>query len=508
MAKLPIYNNQANINIDRGVNIENVNTPIYQAVDGLGRTIQDLSVEWQKTQNAAEALDGKNKIRAKMNDIINEAKNFNDWESPIDIENKENELNERLNRVVSEVASGFTNARNRADFENQYQIDTLKNTEQLKGIFRKKYIDNNNANLVISNERNMKSFIETGNIAYKNDYLSDLENSFKAGYISKEEKTRLALKTEDWEQYMILRQAETDPDAVISNLKEGKYNVKPEDMNELLKSLNSVKTNKQLLAKYEETVKQDQGESETVDFIYGSSTYDEKLQFINNKEFSGDISGAFAQKARRVIKKYKPEAEKRISNAQSMADVLQRVYDLNDGTADSSEYLNGIRSIRESVIDMHSSGDITTKDAISLNNQINNATRARISEATSDVGYKFSDAKNYFKTALPPEYQNEAIRDLFYATQNINFDSMDDKEKKSILKKKAIEVSENIMNTNRLGAEKAYTDITTLSDNQFISELAVQKGRDVESLNKDIDETAQKYGLTREQVINKLRGNM
>lgn len=81
-------------------------------------------------------------------------------------------------------------------------------------------------------------------------------------------------------------------------------------MNDLLTNLNSIKTNKKLLDQYEETARQDVGESETTAFIYGSSSYDEKLQYINNKEFSGDISGAFAVKARRAIRQFKPDAEK------------------------------------------------------------------------------------------------------------------------------------------------------------------------------------------------------
>ena len=239
-----------------------------------------------------------------------------------------------------------------------------------------------------------------------------------------------------------------------------------------------------------------------------AGSVDEKLQYINNKEFSGDISGSFAVKARRAIRQFKPDAEKRVSNAQSMADVLQRVYDLNSGAADSTEYLNGIRSIRESVVDLHSSGEITTKDAMSLNNQISTATRARVAEATFDVSYKFNDARDYFKTTLPPEYQNEAIRDLFYSTQDLNLDGKSEKEIDRIYQKKAVEISNNILKNGRLNAEKAYQNITAASDDQFISSLASQRGVDTETINKDIDETAQKYGISREEVINRLKGNM
>lgn len=60
----------------------------------------------------------------------------------------------------------------------------------------------------MSKENNMKAYVSTGNEAYKNSYLADLENSFKAGYISEAEKTKQTLSVDDWEQYRVLREAE------------------------------------------------------------------------------------------------------------------------------------------------------------------------------------------------------------------------------------------------------------------------------------------------------------
>ena len=506
MAKLPIYVNQANIRVSDPVRI--TTNPMWKGASEAAETGMSLAVQWQKTQNAAEQLDGKNRMIAAANDILTEAEGFTEYKTPADLQRKEEELLKRMDGILPEVTGGFTNDMNAAAFNREYQLTIAQNSEKLKSIFREKYIDNNAANLTLSKENNMKSYISSGNMAYKQSYLADLENSFKAGYISQADKTRLSLEADDWEQYRVLREAQTDPESVIKNLKEGKYNIKPEDMNELLVNLNSIKTNKSLFDKYQETARQDKGESETTDFIYGNSSYDEKLQYINNMEFAGDISGSFAQKARRAIKQFNPEAEKRVSNAQSMADILQRVYDLNSGAENNTDYLNGIRSIRQSVVDLHSSGDITTKDAISLNNQINNATRSRVAEATFDISYKFSEARDYFKTTLPPEYQSEAIRDLFYAMQDINTDGMKEEDIAKLYQKKAVEVSDAILNNGRLNAEKAYNDIMAENENKFISDLAAQRGVNTEAINKDIEETARKYNISREQVINILKGKM
>lgn len=127
-------------------------------------------------------------------------------------------------------------------------MDVSKTEATLKGLFRKKYIDNNEANLIVSAERNRENFIQTGDDGFKQSYIADLEMSYKNGFIDKAAYTQAKLKTDDWDKLHIYRQAETDPQGVIDNLKAGNYKVKPEDYNDVLKNLNSIKTNDELYA--------------------------------------------------------------------------------------------------------------------------------------------------------------------------------------------------------------------------------------------------------------------
>ncbi len=430
MARLPIYNNQANIEINRGVNIENVNTPLYQAVDKFGRTVQDLAVKWQETQNAAEALDGKNKVYAEISDIMSEAENFNDWNSPKDLENKENELSERLNRVVSDVASGFTNDRNRAAFEEQYQLDTLQNTEKLKGIFRKKYIDNNNANLAISGDRNMKRFIETGNVAYKNNYLADLENSFKAGYISKAEKTRLALQTDDWDKYASVNAAMQDPEGYLQKIKDGKINAKPETLSAIYSAIEK----KEKLQKYIQ-------ESEDFNTRQKIDAQLNELELPDALRLLDDNQSAYGEKLYKAKKKALLSAHgiDATTQADTHAKLLLEI-DAMPKDQGELEYFKAAKNIEAEIEDQFASGKLSLESRQRLKNKLSTERGKNIEllKASDDGekfkfwGFSYKDANEYIKENYSGGNGNNILLDYFNIVSDKNKEISTD-EKMSIL---------------------------------------------------------------------------
>lgn len=505
MVDLPTYNRNSRINTSPVVDRQK--TGIAQNVSQLGGAIAKVAEQWQLTQNAAEALDGRNKLSATYNDIIQEANDYNEYKTPKDITQKQDEILTKLKNVLPEIADGFNTATNASDFTRQNVLRQAEVEAQVKGIFRRKYIDNAEANLSLSADRNREAFISSGSEAYRNAYLNDLETSYKGGFIDQAAYTQAKLKTQDWDKYMVYRQAETDPQAVIDGLKSGKYKIKPEEYNEVLKGLNSIKTNDELMRRYEEATRQNQGESDTLGFIYGSANYADKLKYINDAELKGEISESFATKARRTIKQFRPDDGRSLSEAQSLADILQRAYDLNEGSFTSEEYLNGIRDIRAAIVELHDNGEISTKDANAINNQLNNATRKRISQETNAVSYQYGKSVDFFKENLPPEFQNDAIRDLFYATQDLDDDLSDD-DKAAVYNKKAVEIVDNIREKHRLEAQKAIQGVNNELPDIDINTMAAKINLSVDDFNRKIEHTAQKYGMTKEQALRELSKRM
>lgn len=454
--RLPIYTNQGGITTDTPGNIRDpqaYSTGTRNFAEG-AKNLAILAAQWQQSKDDVENLDGKNKLVSEMTQILNEAESYRDYNNFADLQGKENELLTRIDEVTPNIVNGFSNNQNAAKFQAQAEMAALQNREKLKEIFRNKYVDKAKSNLIISQDSNMENFINTGNAVYKESYKQDLESMFRAGFIDEEYKTSMGLKTDKWDVYHILRQAESDPETVLNNLKSGQYNVSPEDYNDLLQNLTSMKTNKQLLREYELNSKQNTGEDEATTYIYGNTDYADKLKYINEQEFLGNISSSFAQQARRVIKQFKPNSEKTMSQAQSIDEILRRAYDLNESGVSEEDYLKGVRNIRQDILTMQENGDISTADAIKMNNQLGTATNKKVAEATNVIADGYGAAKDYIDKVLPPELRAEAIREVFYDTSERDTSKMDKSTLNQFYYNSAIKAVEKINNKNRNQAIK------------------------------------------------------
>lgn len=200
MARLPVYTSQGGINTSTPGNIRSPEESSrgWRSTSIAAQQIMALSEQWQRAKDAAENLDGKNKLVQGITDILTEGEDYNEYKTPQDLSKKEAELAGRMNTLVKDITSGFSNNLNAQEFAGQAQLSILANQEKLKGIFRDKTIDMWKSNALISQENNMNAFIKSGNEGYKKSYFQDLDNGVAAGFISREEATALKLRTNDW----------------------------------------------------------------------------------------------------------------------------------------------------------------------------------------------------------------------------------------------------------------------------------------------------------------------
>lgn len=453
MAKLPVYNSKGSITTDTPNNIRRPQD--YQlwgdTLEGVSKEITKLSAEWQQAKDQVENLDGKNKLLMGISDVLTEAQDFNSWNSPEELEAKKQELKAKMQNLLPNVMDGFSNNQNAVMFQKQGEFTTFQNQVKLDEIFRNKYQDLNDSNIQLSYDTNFSNYISTGDANYKDSFLNDIQTSVNAGFMTKEEATRLTQKTDKWGVYHVLNLAETNPDAAIKALKSGQYGVKPEDYHDTLKSLTSIKTNQKLLQEYQERVKQDNFESEALNYVTSNNTYADKVRYIDEAELNGNISENYAARLRRGIRSENPNKQKSVSEATAVSDILQQAYDLNSDDIDNDEYLTGIKNVRDNILSLQEQGLISTKDANSLNRQIDTATRKKISEATSGITFNtgWKDAKAYINDTLPPEQRAMAIREVFYATQNINTEQMTKAEVSKQYKEAAVNAVANLNQSNR-----------------------------------------------------------
>lgn len=451
MAQLPIYQQQGNITTQPTGAIRDLDTFAQGSINmqKTGNMLMELAAKWQESKDAVENLDGKNKLNSGISSILDEAANFNDYSTPEELSQKQDELTQRMNELVPSIVSGFSNNKNAREFEANGQFSTQQNIFKLQSIFRDKQIDMGRAGLVESQNKNMEDFILTGDVGYKEAYLNDLDTMVRSGIVDREYSAKMKASTDKWDVYHVMRQAEENPDEVIKNLKAGAYNIKPEYMNDLLGDLQKIKTNTQLMRNYEELVKQNDGEDKATEFIYSGASYDEKLKYINEQEFLGNISESFATQARRNIKQFRPESQDSMSTAESISEVMERAYDLNVADISDEDYLKGIQGLRNDINKMQEAGDISTKDAVKLTRQLANATNKRTAEATQEVASGYGAAKDYIDKTLPPELRAEAYRSVFYATENKNTDGMSKAQKNQLYYQAASQAVQEINQKNR-----------------------------------------------------------
>lgn len=451
MAQLPVYRQQGNITTQPTGQVRDLDTFAQGAknMQSAGNMLFALSAKWQESKDAVENLDGKNKLNSGIAAILDEASNYNDYSTPEELSQKQNELTQKMNELVPNIVGGFSNNQTAREFEANGQFATQQNIYKLQSIFRDKQIDMGRAGLVESQNKNMEDFIITGDAGYKEAYLYDLDSMVRSGIVDREYAAKMKQSTDKWDVYHVLRQAESDPDTVIKNLKSGAYNIKPEYMNDLLSDLQGIKTNTELMRNYEQLQNQNKGEDEATNYIYSNASYDDKLKYINEQEFLGNISESFATQARRNIKQFRPESEDYMSSAESISDIMERAYDLNVSDISDSDYLKGIKNLREEINLAQERGDISTKDAVKLNKQLANATNKRTAEATQEVASGFGAAKDYIDKTLPAELRAEAYRNVFYATADKDVDNMNKTQQQQLYYNAAMQAVQGINTKNR-----------------------------------------------------------
>lgn len=218
-------------------------------------------------------------------------------------------------------------------------------------------------------------------------------------------------------------------------------------------------------------------------------SYYQKRAAIDQAEMDGTTSVKDAGIARRVLTSRSDlDAQ---TDTPMMADIINKTYDMNaSATTSPDDYLIGVKNIQDQVLSLQANNQLTAKDAMKLNKQITDLTSAKLSAATSTAGSEFYDANQKFN-ALPPEYRGQATRALFYAAHGQNLTPAQ-------LSNQAQQVIDQINKGRRVSAQNTIQGVQQ-SDTQFLTGLGVSSDQ--------VAYTAQKYGVSQQEVITQLRAN-
>lgn len=191
-------------------------------------------------------------------------------------------------------------------------------------------------------------------------------------------------------------------------------------------------------------------------------TLEQKEALVNEAELKGEIDKQFASSSRR----YLASAEKLNGKTADpeMAELVTQMYGLNSiADMEPEKYLVGIRNIKMRIMDLRAEGRLSADDESTLNNQLKTLTSSKVANTTQNIAYQFGDGVDVFNENLPPEYMNQAIRQLFYDTQGQ--EELTDDE----YKQKARDIVDKI---NQARRKKATTKISNIANQYSFASFA------------------------------------
>lgn len=217
--------------------------------------------------------------------------------------------------------------------------------------------------------------------------------------------------------------ATNNPSSFINAAKKGEFNFVP-DVSRYIKyaenqqEMNEAKAQKAYLKSLEaaDEVKI-QNQINFSDIIADDNTpMEEKIRQLNKLDFEGQVSDDYASEARRYLKSVEEITAQ--TNADVMADIVTRTYDLNAmADEDPKGYLKGIAEIRKEILAKRAGGELSSSDEKKINNQLKTLTSSKLSEATKAVSTSFGEGRKIIQKSVPVDMQGQAMRELFYVTE-------------------------------------------------------------------------------------------
>lgn len=511
MAVLPVYRAQGNIHVEkaRGSRVKNRSGEmIGNALSNLGRAVQEVSVQWQKVQNAEVKLDAQNKLYKATSDLLKEADD-QPYTTEKDMEKRKANFKRRLVNAMTEIVDGIDNERNAADFTRESQISLMKTDARIDAIFRNKHLDHEKAALLQNEKDNHDQFVLTGVSTFKDNFKNTLKAQKEAGYLSEENYQKKVMGIDNWDKDRVYYIAETDPQAALDGVNNDQFNINPTEKNEVLKTLKQMKTNKALTDAYQRELNYSENEANLQKYLFSDASFTDKRQMIDKMALMGEISDNYAAKARTFMTNFNPKHGAVISNPKVASGLLQRVADLNKNTANATDYLRGYNNIRADALEAYNKGELSAKDFQAFNNQLSIYSRGNVATNTQVVARRYKEVNDYLKNSLPADLRNQAFLEIWQEMDQIEMQGgKSETELKKLWRQKSVEVTTRLATDRRLKATEAYADATNKSDSQFINELAKRRGTTPERTEKDIQDTMFLHGLTRDQVLNALKGNL
>lgn len=214
------------------------------------QTVDYIAKAWDEADYIAQKTTAMNNLQAQMLAFEEDLKTTKiqageDGDYYKVFDEKKKSYEERLNAIKSN-ASTITNPRAKAEYEQTTGILFQKAKIGLDSAFRDKQIEHQKVELVRNGDMMKRLYVASGNEQAKTEYINQLNNNFRAGFIDEAEKTKFIEEVKKWDSSHILNIAETDPNLAFEMLEQ--KDLMAEEKAEILKDIKAIQASKEIEA--------------------------------------------------------------------------------------------------------------------------------------------------------------------------------------------------------------------------------------------------------------------
>ena len=527
MAKLPRYTSQQNMTTQPATAQRSVGSELLEskALGQLGASVQEVAGIWQRAEEFSMKLNKSQNMQEGTQALESGFAGYNDFNSVDDIKNELAKYQEQANALQTESMTGFANNNTKMEFGAEVKSHMNGTMINLEKMARTKMIDFTKGDIMRANNTNKNGFIMTGDPAYK-QYQKAIIRDGEA-FLDYKDKVGFQMEVDSWDSLRYLQKAgEGDLDGAYEDVKNNP-NMSATEKASAFSSIQTIAKQSNMKMVLESTMSVNKRVDDTYQAIKNPQlSYVDKLDLINKQEKfvdkgSIDIMKNYIDSTDIVMAKTYPNT---ISQLQLGLAKFQKGLTAKSDIKDIKEYLDDVNKTRLSIMTDRAKGRLTDQHEDMLLDELDEYAQFSYASASKKLESLGSDAPIWAPTPIGRkiyglfDYGYDNAHDDFMSNFNDNSASTDlammEYFNQSYKKDLDEEQKKELVNTISDGIHKDIRETirnTLLSNNPDLSrrkpETDAQAMARHNATEQDVKATMDKHGVTRKEVINRLRNS-
>jgi len=440
MPQLPTYDSQASYSTQSvGPRMDRSGVKALGAMATFGESVSKIADQWLKAEVTGQYTTAKNSRDLQMMQLMEDAENEVDH-------TKKQDYIDRIEAIRKQEVT-INDVDVQAQYDSEKEFSLSKASIEINSAFRQKGIVHQRGQIVVDGKATKKNYLNSRMQGerdfHTHQWKNRLESYRDTGFITEAEYQSELEGMAEWEYDRAMGDIGKSPSLFAQRVAAGEYSLGEKDLNELsniatasAKRQDKIKKITQL-----ETHVQNEGRS-----LYGYVDEDnvyhhgivndpnmpmsEKLKKLRLSALEGTISKEFSREAISYLTSEEEAASN--SSSEKVAMIVRLMYQANEAKEDGGHamsYLEKVKKIQLMIADKRS--QLTEKDRIRLQKELNTITKKKGGEAIQDVkratvkGTRqklYQSAIDHFENSLDTHLRDEAFMQYWNLLNEIEDD--------------------------------------------------------------------------------------